>query len=324
MSETSPKVSKYGFLLVVFCILGAFGGSLCRAADQSDTAADANEKGGLWDSARYISINEIKPGMEGYCLTEYGIAGIEKFGVKVIDVVHDFDPGRAAILVQGTDERFIHTGPVGGCSGSPVYIDDRLAGALAFAWVYSKDPLYGVTPIEDMLEVGRGQTVASEPAFVFDYSKPIDLAAVGRQITTPRFSKPRSSGGITTLPCPLITYGLPSEVCEQLSSVFEPYGFMVVPGIAGGEGQQAEDASGLADAEAQERKLVPGACLALPLVSGDISIGVYGTVTEVRGEQVYAFGHPYLGHGPVDLPMATGKVHTVIPSMVGSKTGPIE
>jgi len=96
---------------------------------------------------RYITIDEVQPGMDAYCLTGYKDAEIEKFGLEVLSVVRDIRPGRDASLVPGTDERFIHTGPVGGCSGSPVYIDGRLAGALAFTWSFSKDPLYGVTPI---------------------------------------------------------------------------------------------------------------------------------------------------------------------------------
>ncbi|MFC1634647.1 hypothetical protein ACFL5Z_07365 [Planctomycetota bacterium] len=102
---------------------------------------------GAWDPAKYIRLDEIKPGMEAYCLTEYGRAGIEKFSLKVVDVVRNLNPSsgpgsRDAILVEGTDKRFLHTGPVAGCSGSPVYIDGRLAGALAFTWTYAKDPLY--------------------------------------------------------------------------------------------------------------------------------------------------------------------------------------
>ena len=104
-----------------------------------------------------------------------------------VDVVRDFEPGLDVILVNSTDERFVHTGPVAGCSGSPVYINGRLAGALAYAWTYAKDPLYGVTPIGEMLKVGLGgQTTAvtqnaGQGWPVFDFSKPIDLTEVYRQ-----------------------------------------------------------------------------------------------------------------------------------------------
>ena len=97
--------------------------------------------------------------MDAYCLTCYRGTKVEKFGMEVLDVIRNANPktgpgSRDVILVQGTDERFIRTGPVGGCSGSPVYINGRLAGALAFAWTFSKDPIYGVTPIDEMLKVG--------------------------------------------------------------------------------------------------------------------------------------------------------------------------
>jgi len=269
------------------------------------------------DKSKYISIDEIQPGMEAYCLTVYKGTEIEKFSLEVLDVVRNISPGRDAILVQGKDERFIHTGPVAGCSGSPVYIDGRLAGALAFAWTFSKDPLYGVTPIEEMLRVGEGQADTEkgvrEAGIVFDFSKPIDFAEVDRQITAPRSPRRNSVTGATELPCPLITSGLSEQVCEQLSTLVEPFGFVTVAGIGGGS-SLSQATSG----ERQVTKLVPGACLVVPLMTGDISMEAVGTVTEVVDNKVYGFGHSYFGHGAVDLPMATGQVHTVVSSIIRS------
>jgi len=280
---------------------------------QSETkAAQANVLEGIWDPAKYIGLDELKPGMEAYCLTEYGIAGIEKFGLEVVDIVRDIDPGRDAILVKGTDERFIHTGPVLGCSGSPVYIEGRLAGALARAWPYSKEPLYYATPIEEMLKVGRGIQVsrsgqsAAQMGSVFDFSKPIDFAEIDRQFRNELVKRSHNLSGVNPLPCPLITSGLPRGVCEQLDELVKPFGLMVVAGGGGGS-NKVEDS--------KKVELVPGACLFVPLVSGDITISTFGTVTEVVDNKVYGFGHSYLGYGPVDLPMATGKVHTVVSSV---------
>jgi hypothetical protein len=304
---------KAGGLLLAFWVSVVLAGSLCIAGE----IVPPKGTEGVWDPARYISIDEIKPGMQAYCLTEYGSAGIEKFGLEIVDVVRNIEPGRNAILVKGTDERFMRTGPVAGCSGSPVYIEGRLAGALAFAWSFSKDPLYGATPIEEMLRVGQGSPLLSRQAgtlgmgFVFDFSRPIDFAEIDRQITTPRLLTGNSLSGAAVLPCLLITTGLPTQVCEQLDAVVEPLGLMVVTGA--GSGVKSESGG-----EKQDVKLVPGACLAVPLVSGDITMSVYGTVTEVRGDKVYGFGHSFLGYGPVDLPMATGKVHTVVSSMLRS------
>jgi len=316
--KTSEKPGR-SVLVLRLCVLAVLGGSFCQAAEQTK---DPNAPSDLWDPAKYIGLDEIKPGMEGYCLTEYGVDGVEKFGLKVIDVVRDFEPGRDIILVQGTDDRFIHTGPVAGCSGSPVYLDGRIAGALAYAWTYSKDPLYGATAIADMLRVGRGRAdptprASAGPAFSFDYSKPIDLTEIDRQISTPRPSRESRFAGVSALPCPLITSGLSAQACEQLNTVVKPFGFMVVPGIGGGSAKASETAEGAVAGDA-EKELVPGACLVVPLVSGDMTMAVYGTVTEVRDGTVYGFGHPFMGYGDIDLPMATGKVHTVVTSMVRS------
>ncbi|MHC4517547.1 MAG: hypothetical protein ACYTAS_03075 [Planctomycetota bacterium] len=293
-----------GIVICVCALLSALG-----PAAQAQDSTDA-----LSDSQRYIGIEEIKPGMEAYCLTDYGEAGIERFGLKVVEVIRNIDPGHDAILVMGTDDRFKHTGPVGGCSGSPVYIDDRLAGALAFGWQFPKDPLYGVTPIKEMLEVGRtnpslaGRRSARKPAFTFDFSEPIDLAAVSEQIMTHRFFGSAPTSGATALPCPLLISGLPRDVSQQLASDFEAMGFMAVPGLAGSA----------ASGEDGPSELKPGASLTIPLVTGDIRMNVLGTVTEVRGDRVYAFGHNYLGYGSVNLPMAGGKVYAVVSTLMRS------
>jgi hypothetical protein len=334
------------FKVFCFCIAVVLAGTVYAANGAGlpvgNPAGASNSLEGIWDPAKYISLDEIKPGMKAYCLTEYGVAGIEKFGMEVVDVIRNINPSsspgsRDAILVKGTDERFIHTGPVAGCSGSPVYIDGRLAGALAFTWTFSKDPLYGATPIAEMLAVGRGErdgvSRASSPRFeggtpstqgglVFDYTAPIDFAEIDRQFRNSLPKASQGARGANYLPCTFITSGLPAEVCEQLSTAVEPFGFVVVaaPGgvlwSAGGVEGVPPSNRGL---EARDTaQLVPGACLAVPLVSGDISMSISGTVTEVIGDKVYGFGHFLLGYGQIDLPMATAKVHTVVSNLSGS------
>ncbi len=295
-----------------YCAL--VGGLLALVISVMPVSAEEASNEVSWDPQRYIDIDEVKPGMEAYCLTDYGENGIEKFELKVLDVVYDMDPGHDAILVMGLDERFKHTGPVGGCSGSPVYIDGRLAGALAFGWSFAKDPLYGVTPIREMLEVGRtnatmmargGQRMS---AFAFDLSQPIDLAQISEQVLSRRLVGPANLNGASVLPCPLLISGIPTQACQELASQFETMGFMAVPGLTG--------AAASGDDEAMELKV--GGTLTMPLVTGDINMNVLGTVTEIRGNRVYGFGHSFLGYGPVDLPMASGKVYTVIANVMRS------
>ncbi len=312
MFDIKIKSKKRTFLLFTFSFSVVFAAAVLQSTVE---AGQAKTLEGIWDPAKYIGLDEIKPGMEAYCLTEYGVAGIEKFGLKVIDIVHDFEPGLDLILVNGTDERFIHTGPVAGCSGSPVYINGRLAGALAYAWTYAKDPLYGVTPIAEMLKVGLGgQARGSEQSSgrgwsAFDFSKPIDLTEVYRQFRNELEKRSRNTSSASPLPCLLITSGLTNAGREQVDELFKPFGMMVVAG--GGSGSNM-------DVSAEKAQLIPGACLVLPLVSGDINLAVSGTVTEVRDDKVYGFGHSYLGYGPVDLPMATGKVHTIVSNIYRS------
>jgi len=309
MTESFRKVGiKPLFCVLILCCC------LCVASEKQDK--DVNQAGSLWDPARYISVDEIRPGMKAYCLTVYKGAEPERFDLEVLSVVRNYMPKRDAILVQGTDERFIHTGPVAGCSGSPVYIEGRLAGALAFGWFFSKDPLYGVTPIKEMLEVGR--STATEQAgrtggkvgggYSFDYSKPIDFAQVEKQIAKELASGHRDYAAAGTLPCPLIASGLPATACSELEEALRPFGVEVISGMSGGAVTDS----------AKELRLMPGGCLVVPLVTGDISMEVIGTVTEVRGEDVFGFGHSFLGYGLVDLPMATGQVHTVVSSVMRS------
>jgi hypothetical protein len=258
------------------------------------------------DSTRYIPIDQVRPGLPAYCLTVYQGTDIEKFGLEVIGVVRNYQPGRDIILVKGTDPRFLHTGPVGGCSGSPVYIDDRLAGALSSAWFYSKDPLYGVTPIEEMLAVGQETSPRqSQPvALSFDLSRPLDLAQVYQQVLSAGPSTRPSSTGLAALPLPLVACGLTSPAAEIVQGLLAPLGLATVTGGSSAQAPAYEDA-----------ELKPGSVLAVPLVTGDIQLIIMGTVTEVLGDKVYGFGHAFLGYGAVDLPMASGYVSTVVASL---------
>ncbi len=264
------------------------------------------------DRSKYIGVDEIRPGMKAYSLTVYKGTEVEKFDMEVLDVIRNFMPGRDAILVKGIDERFIHTGPVAGCSGSPVYIDDRLAGALSFGWTFSKDPLYGVTPIKDMLRVGKTDNLQQKPKirFSFDFSQPLDFFEIEKQIKGITISR-NMSGGRAALPCPLVISGLSADVCQKLGAQAESLGFHAVSGLGLSESNPLQKTS-----EADE--LSPGAVLAVPLVTGDIRMTVMGTVTEVVGKEVYGFGHGFLGYGDISLPMACGKIHTVVSSLVRS------
>jgi hypothetical protein len=284
------KILLYLMAAVLPCVL-------CRA----DTGLDKSS---------YIGIDEIRPGMKAYCYTVYHGTEIEKFELDVLSVIRNWRPGKNAIIVMGTDERFIRTGPVHGCSGSPVFIDGRMAGALAFGYDGSKDPLYGVTPIDEILRAGTFEYSPEQNGKIglaFDFSRPIDFAEVDRKIKT-AFNRDGNTLGMKALPSPLVISPLSAQSCRDFGSFLKPLGFMPVSGISA-------DSNGNAGIKAE---LVPGATLAVPIVTGDIRMTSIGTVTEVVGEKVYGFGHGWLGYGPIDLPMATGLVHTVVSHLTGS------
>jgi hypothetical protein len=255
------------------------------------------------DKSRYIGIDEVRPGMEASCLTVFEGTKVESFPLQVVSVVRNISPGRNAILVRGTDERFIHAGPVAGCSGSPVFIDGRMAGALSFAWPLSKDPLYGVTPIEEMLAVGSGKydDERTGPAKL-DMSGPLDLDALWKAAITPPLAAGAPVAGAAWLPIPLAV-SLPEPALGGLRQTMEPLGFLPVSGGSRG-GSNAEIA-----------ELVPGGAMAVPLVTGDITMSAIGTVTDVVDGKFYAFGHSLLGYGKLQLPVGPAYIHTVVASI---------
>ncbi len=118
----------------------------------------------------YMPLSEVRAGMKGYGLTVFKGTKPERFDVTVISVLHNFLPKQDIILVQSDDPRLLHSGIVAGMSGSPIYFEGRLAGALSYGWHFAKDPIAGVTPIETMMADlkrplrGRSSTPVAEAA----------------------------------------------------------------------------------------------------------------------------------------------------------------
>jgi hypothetical protein len=256
------------------------------------------------DSSRYITVDEVSTDMDAYCLTVLEGQKIEKFPLKILSIVKNYEPKRDAILVVGTDERFIKAGAIHGCSGSPVYIDGRMAGALAAGWDGSKEPLYLITPIAEMLDIGASGHANNDgvktSSLGIDFSRPVELSQINDAVLSSNGLSKADAGNRDAL-----YTSLPQEACAELSSWLR--GMTIIP-LAGGQTE------GKSDAEPAEYE--PGGVLSVPLVSGDITMASIGTVTEVIGNKVYGFGHNFLGVGPIDLPMAGGTVHTVIPGIM--------
>jgi hypothetical protein len=254
-----------------------------------------------------MPLDEVRPGMRGYGLTVFRGTTPERFDVEVIDVLHGFRTRQDLILIRMHHPILDHSGTVGGMSGSPIYIEGRLIGALAYGWMFSLDPIAGVTPIETMLEeLDR----PLRPPPMIGSPIPRSLSAARRRAASTPLNGPtptaywqgfRGSEGPVPATTPLMLGGFTAGVREMLGELLGD--FSLLPLEAGGGGNRP----GSSEAGAP-RPFVPGGPLGVQLVRGDLSATAIGTVTALRGDRVLAFGHPMFGHGQQHYPVTTARI----------------
>jgi hypothetical protein len=255
-------------------------------------------------------LSQIKPGMKGEGLTIFAGEQAEKFDFVVIGVMPNFlGPKESIILVQLVGPKVEHTGVVAGMSGSPMYIDGKLAGALSLKLgQFAKEPLAGITPIENILSLPATPTVSVAQ----DSSSGSVLTADNE--TQPKFEIPAdwaSQNGIpggrflTPIASPLVFSGFSSAAIRQYSGAFAAYGMEAAQG-------------GTADPQPNDKDIHPGDMLSAVLLEGDMSINASCTVTAIVDGRVYVCGHPLFGFGSVQLPMARAHVLTTLSSDLDS------
>ncbi|MCC6747613.1 MAG: hypothetical protein IT371_08150 [Deltaproteobacteria bacterium] len=257
-----------------------------------------------------LSVEQIQPGQKGYGLTVFSGFKIERFSVEVVDVLKNFLPKQDVILIRCDHPRLRITGIQGGMSGSPIYINGKLIGALAYGWRFSKEPIAGVTPIKDMLELVKWKTRGpSSPALVQARPRPGESRALAELTKqegwwrTPVFSRQTyPEGGLAPVSVPLAAAGFSTEALADLKAALGPLGFEPMQG--GGTGR----------AEGPD-KLAPGSAVGVQLVSGDLSLTGTGTVTWVGGNKVLAFGHNMFNAGEIYLPAVTAKINHTVASL---------
>jgi len=246
----------------------------------------------------------------------------------VLGVLQGFPaPRQSAIIARLSGNNVARTGVFAGMSGSPVFIDGKLVGAIAFSFPFAKEPICGITPIQQMIDIFARQTGASEHTsepHTISFAK---LAATDLQLNWP---KPAMSGGpllapvsagsplmpfvgqqIAPIATPFVFSGISNEALAQFAPQLQANGLMPVAGIGG-----AAPITPLA--KATDKTLAPGTSVAVELVRGDYSLAASGTVTFRDDERIYAFGHPFLGLGKADMPMSESSVVTVIPNINNS------
>src|SRR6266850_8387606 len=241
-------------------------------------------------------LSQVKPGMKGEALTIFAGDQIEKFDLIVIGVMPNFlGPKQSIILVQLVGPKVEHTGVVAGMSGSPVYLEGKLAGALSLKLgIFTKEPIAGVTPIEDILSP-PSQNAAAQPS-TQQFALPSESAA--------RTGFP-SGSALEPIETPLVFSGFQPAAIQQFANQLQGYGLVAAQG-------------GTAQPRPEDAHLAAGDMAGMVLVQGDASINSACTVTAVQADRVYLCGHPFLSLGNVQLPMARSRVVTTLSSDLAS------
>ena len=284
---------------------------------------------GLPAQSPTFPVDKLEAGMVGVGRTVFEGDRLDEFRVHILGVLRNvIGPRRNLILARLEGGPLAETGVIAGMSGSPVYIDGRLVGAVSYSMgQFSKAPIAGITPIGEMVEAATFAGPRRQAARVelqmpltpdslraslrqaFSWVRPFADNPADVQI----FGDGTLNAGIGTMMRPIATPltlgGFDATVIDPVASAFRDEGF--VPVMAGGVQSPA-------GSPRPSPPLRPGDPVGVALMSGDLQFGATGTVTEVDGDRVYAFGHPFYGLGPTRFPMTRAYVHTVLPSLVSS------
>lgn len=273
------------------------------------------------DKPEIFPLSQVKPGLKGVAYTIFEGDQIEKMDLVVIGVLHNaIGPKQDVILVQLIGEKVERTGVVAGMSGSPVYIDGKLAGALSLKLgIFTKDAIGGVTPIENMLDVEKSSAAPAvapteAPSGVpsgtpFGPLTSAALAPPQARVPIPENFIHRTSADtgqfLVPIETPLISSGVYPETLAQFSKDFSAWGMAA---MAGGTSPPSPDDS----------KIQPGDMVGIDLIRGDLTISPGCTVTTVVSDRILACGHPIFGLGSVAMPLTRGHVLTTLSSSLAS------
>ena len=265
------------------------------------------------------NVDDVRAGMKGVGHTVIKGTKIESFDVEILGVMKNTAPGRDMILARLSGLGLEKSGVIAGMSGSPIMIEGKLVGAVAYAWQFGKEPIAGITPFCQMrgfveaFEL-RDRSVSKE-AKRLSLNSPLKIG--GRSYDTVAIADAfdHSEKGSRSAPAdnelwmlplqtPVASSGFTPHSLSLLRKEFGPMGMTPVMGGA--------TPAKIADEE-NNVTLQPGGSLCLAMVTGDFDMSGIGTVTQVEGDRVYGWGHPFMGLGTCEFPMLTGYVHTIYP-----------
>lgn len=262
-----------------------------------------------------LEAREWKRGDRGFGWSVFEGREPARFEVEILGRLSATFPGSDLILARVSGQGLETSGVIAGMSGSPVYVNGELIGALAYAWAYSKDAICGITPIESMRAIPAGgggppprpAVPALPPLGEILGADPVGAWQRWVGELTPALAS--GAGGPTAAGLALSLGAVPLEA-GPVAAWFERQGIFAAAMAGGGATPPPSAPAGAAPK--------PGSAVAAMLVSGDLSISAIGTVTEVSGDRLLAFGHPFLGLGPSEIPLAEAEVVTVLPSLARS------
>lgn len=281
------------------------------------------------NSPDIFPLEDLRPGMKGTARTVFSGSETQEFGVEILGVLPGFPgPRQSAIIGKLSGSNVEKTGVFAGMSGSPVYIDGKIVGAIAFSFLFSKEPIAGITPIKQMIDIFN-QGAENEKGKPKE-PRAVSFAQLAGTDWKPNLPKPAVSSvsllapvstGSPLLPLigqqmtPIATPLVFSGISQESLSIFAPQlvasGLLPVSGAGG-------SAPITPMAEVNGNTFPAGSSISVQLVRGDYSLAAAGTVTMRDGDRIYAFGHPFLSLGASDMPMAESSVVTVISSMNNS------
>lgn len=293
---------------------------------QTQVKLDAKVAVAKENGTKFFPLSEVKEGMRGTALTVFRGSVAEEFSVEILGVVPGaIGPKHDLIIARLSGGSADRTAVFAGMSGSPVYIDGKLVGAISYSFPFSKEPICGITPIDQIISIfeqkAATKSTATEPrSFSF-----AELAATSWKPAFPNGSMVQTSILASGNPAlnivagqmfqPIATPVSFSGFSQETLNLFAPQlmqvGLLPVSAVGG-----AAKISSMKKAD--ETTLLGGSSVSFQLTRGDYSLAASGTVTFRDGEKIYAFGHPFLNLGSSDLPMAESHVVTVIPSISNS------
>ena len=246
-------------------------------------------------------LRDVRAGQHAIGKTVFQGNKIEEFQVEILGVLENVGPRQSIILAKLSGGPLAETGVMQGMSGSPVYLDGRLLGAVALAFNFSKEPIAGIRPIEEMLTVGDPAT--KPPAARQSAPRKVASNKVGLGNET-------LASRLIDIATPVSFSGFTSGTLDQFAPQLKKLGLEPRQGVASGGKLPAKMGA--------PGSLRPGDMIAVELLSGDMTVGAEGTVTAVDGKSVYAFGHQFMSVGNTELPFARAEVLTLLPNLNSS------